>query len=108
MQGGSYHGYAITDFYKIDPRFGSNGEFRDLVRTHTSKRHEKWLWTWFFNHCGSNHWWMKDLPSKDWVNNGGVYMPTNHATVSVMDVHASPSERNTFFARLVQPGYART
>ena len=95
MQGGSYHGYAITDFYKIDPRFGSNGEFRDLVRT-THQKGMKMVMDMVFNHCGSNHWWMKDPPSKDWINNGGVYMPTNHATVSVMDVHASPSERNTF------------
>lgn len=95
MPGGSYHGYAITDFYKIDPRFGSDEAFRDL----TKEAHNmglKMVMDMVFNHCGSSHWWMKDLPSKDWINNDGQFMPTNHATVSVMDIHASPSERKTF------------
>ena len=95
MPGGSYHGYSITDYYKIDPRFGTNEEFKDL----TKSAHEKGLkivMDMVLNHCGSAHWWMKDLPSKDWINNDGVYKQTNHATVSVMDVHASPTERNAF------------
>jgi glycosidase len=95
MPGGSYHGYSITDYYKIDPRFGTNEEFRVL----TKSAHEKGLkivMDMVLNHCGSSHWWMKDLPSKDWINNDGVYMQTNHATVSVMDIHASPSEKKTF------------
>ena len=95
MRGGSYHGYAITDFYKVDSRFGSNEEFRELTKT-THAKGMKMVMDMVFNHCGSNHWWMKDPPSKDWINNGGVYMQTNHATVSVMDIHASPTERNTF------------
>ncbi len=95
MKGGSYHGYAITDFYKIDPRFGSNEEFRLLTQA-THAQGMKMVMDMVFNHCGSSHWWMNDLPSKDWINNNGQYMPTNHATVSVMDIHASPSERNTF------------
>lgn len=49
-----------------------------------------------FNHCGSSHWWMNDLPSKDWINNDGVFLQTNHATVTAMDVHASSTEKNTF------------
>jgi glycosidase len=95
MRGGSYHGYAITDFYKMDPRFGTNEEFRSLVK----KAHDKGMkmvMDVVFNHCGSSHWWMNDLPSKDWINNDGVYLQTNHATVTVMDIHASESEKNTF------------
>jgi glycosidase len=95
MPGGSYHGYAITDFYKIDPRFGSNEEFRSLTKA-THDKGMKMVMDMVSNHCGSSHWWMKDLPTKDWINNNGVYMQTNHATVSVMDVHASETERNTF------------
>lgn len=95
MRGGSYHGYSITDFYKIDPRFGSNEEFRDLTRA-IHQKGMKMVMDMVLNHCGSQHWWMNDLPSKDWINNNDVYMPTNHATVSVMDVHASPTERKTF------------
>jgi glycosidase len=95
MKGGSYHGYSITDFYKVDPRFGSNEEFRDLTKV-THDKGMKMVMDMVLNHCGSSHWWMNDLPSKDWINNNGVYMATNHATVSVMDVHASQTERNTF------------
>lgn len=95
MRGGSYHGYSITDFYNIDPRFGSNEEFRSLVQT-THKKGMKMVMDMVFNHCGSSHWWMSDPPSKDWINNGGKYMQTNHATVTAMDIHASKTEKETF------------
>jgi glycosidase len=95
MPGGSYHGYSITDFYKVDPRFGTNNEFRELTKAIHAKG-MKMVMDMVFNHCGSSHWWIKDPPSKDWINNNGIYTRTNHATVSVMDVHASPSERNAF------------
>lgn len=95
MRGGSYHGYAITDFYKVDQRFGSNEEFRELTKT-AHQKGLKMVMDMVFNHCGSSHWWMADLPGKDWINNKGVFLQTNHATVSVMDVHASPTERSTF------------
>jgi glycosidase len=95
MRGGSYHGYAITDFYKMDPRFGTNEEFRSLVnRTHSKGM--KMVMDMVFNHCGSSHWWMNDLPSKDWINNEGVFLQTNHATVTVMDIHAAATEKKTF------------
>jgi neopullulanase len=95
MRGGSYHGYSITDFYKVDPRLGSNEEFRNLTKAIHAKG-MKMVMDMVFNHCGSSHWWIKDPPAKDWINNNGVYKQTNHATVSVMDIHASPSERNAF------------
>jgi glycosidase len=95
MRGGSYHGYAITDFYAIDRRFGTNEEFKALVKE-THAKGMKMVMDMVFNHCGSSHWWMADLPSKDWINNDGVFLQTNHATVTVMDVHASPTEKNTF------------
>ncbi|MFC4212376.1 glycoside hydrolase family 13 protein [Pedobacter lithocola] len=95
MRGGSYHGYAITDFYQSDPRFGSNLEFKELTEA-THNKGMKMVMDMVLNHCGSSHWWMKDLPSKDWINNDGVFLQTNHATVSVMDIHAAPTERNTF------------
>jgi len=95
MRGGSYHGYAITDYYKMDPRFGTNEQFRDLVKE-THQKGMKMVMDMVFNHCGSSHWWIKDPPAKDWINNGGKFLQTNHATVSVMDIHASKTERETF------------
>lgn len=94
-RGGSYHGYAITDFYQSDARFGSNQEFKTLVKEGHDKG-LKMVMDMVFNHCGSTHWWMKDLPSKDWINNDGVFLQTNHATVTVMDVHASATEKRNF------------
>ena len=64
MPGGSYHGYAITDFYQVDPRFGTNEEYCELI----DKAHEKGMkvvMDMIFNHCGSSHWWLKDFPSSD-------------------------------------------
>ena len=65
--GGSYHGYATTDYYRVDPRFGTNDEYRWL----TDEAHAKGLkivMDMIFNHCGFEHPWIKDMPSKDWLN----------------------------------------
>jgi glycosidase len=95
MKGGSYHGYAITDFYKIDPRFGSNDDFRSLIAI-IHQKGMKMVMDMVFNHCGSSHWWMADPPSADWINDGGKYLQTNGATYTAMDIHASPSEKRIF------------
>ncbi len=63
----TYHGYATTDYYKVDPRFGTNEEYRRL----TDEAHQKGLkivMDMIFNHCGFDHPWLKDLPSTDWLN----------------------------------------
>ena len=60
----TYHGYAITDFYQVDPRFGSNESFRQLV-TAARQRGVGMIMDMVLNHCGSQHWWMQDLPSRD-------------------------------------------
>ena len=65
--GGSYHGYATTDYYRVDPRFGTNDEYRRL----TDEVHAKGLkivMDMIFNHCGFEHPWINDMPSKDWLN----------------------------------------
>ncbi len=68
MTGGSYHGYATTDYYKVDPRFGSNEEYKQLIeKSHT--RGIKIVMDMIFNHCGVEHIWIKDMPCKDWFNN---------------------------------------
>lgn len=64
----TYHGYATTNYYKIDPRFGSNEEYRQLI----DEAHAvglKVVMDMIFNHCGYEHPWISDLPSKDWLNN---------------------------------------
>ena len=61
------HGYAISDFYLIDPRLGSNAEYCELVDA-VHARGMKVVMDMIFNHCGSSHWWMEDIPDKDWFN----------------------------------------
>lgn len=92
MEKGSYHGYAITDYYQIDRRFGSNEDFRELV----NKAHEKGLkvvMDMIFNHCGSENYLFKDKPSKEWFNFHSNYVQTSFKTASVMDIHASEYEK---------------
>lgn len=67
MEGGSYHGYATTDYYKVDPRFGTNEEYRTLI-SNAHNRDIKVVMDMIFNHCGVEHPWIKDMPSKDWFN----------------------------------------
>lgn len=67
MPGGSYHGYATTDYYRVDPRFGTNEEYRQLVEE-CHKRGIKVVMDMIFNHCGIDHPWIADMPSADWLN----------------------------------------
>lgn len=91
----SYHGYATTDFYKVDPRFGTNEEYR-LLGMMMKERGIKLIMDMIANHCGSEHWWMKDLPSGDWINYGGKYVSTNHRRSTVQDPHVSRSDKKLF------------
>lgn len=92
MKEGSYHGYAITDYYQIDRRFGSNEEFLQLVK----EAHDKGLkvvMDMIFNHCGSENYLFKDRPQDDWFNFRSNYVQTSFKTASVMDIHASDYEK---------------
>ncbi len=92
MSDGSYHGYAITDYYRVDRRIGSNEEFCQLVdKAHS--RGMKVIMDMIFNHCGSNNYLFKDMPSKDWFNYRANYVQTSYKTASVQDTHAADYER---------------
>jgi hypothetical protein len=73
----SYHGYSITDFYNIDARMGTNQQYKELSEK-AARLGIKIVMDMVFNHCGSEHWWMKDLPSKDWINYSDNIRYTNH------------------------------
>jgi neopullulanase len=91
--GYSYHGYAITDFYKIDPRFGSNDDYRKLAQQcHSAGL--KLIMDVVLNHCGLGHWWMSDLPASDWVHTFPVFTRSNYRLTTVADMHASQFDRN--------------
>lgn len=93
--GYSYHGYAITDLYRIDPRFGSNEDYRAWSKE-AQARGMGLVMDVVLNHIGSEHWWMKDLPSRDWINHGGKFAPTNHRRTAIQDPHAAPADRAGF------------
>lgn len=90
---GSYHGYACSDYYRVDPRFGTNGLYREFV----DKAHAlglKVVMDIVTNHCGAAHWWMKDLPFKDWIHRFPEYTGTSNCFSVNMDPNASEYDLN--------------
>lgn len=98
----SYHGYAITDFYNVDARLGSNQLYIDLIAQAQSKG-IKVIKDMIFNHCGSKHWWMDDLPSPDWVNQWPEFTRSNYRSPTIFDPYASELDR-----RLMNDGWFDT
>ncbi len=84
----SYHGYAITDFYRVDPRLGTNEQYANLSNELNS-RGIKLIMDMVFNHCGSEHWWMKDLPDSTWINDYPNFFLTSHIHIANEDPYAS-------------------
>ena len=93
MKEGSYHGYAITDYYQVDRRFGTNEQFCDLVKEAHAKG-LKVVMDMIFNHCGSENYLFKDMPSKDWFNFKGNYVQTSFKTGTQSDPYASYYEKD--------------
>ncbi|WP_343221749.1 glycoside hydrolase family 13 protein [Pseudoalteromonas sp. MMG022] len=91
----SYHGYALTDFYKIDPRMGSNEQYRILTQAAAS-RGIGVIMDMVLNHSGLNHWWVKDKPTADWLNFAGEFSGTSHARQTIQDPHASEFDKKQF------------
>lgn len=99
----SYHGYAATDFYQVDPRFGTNADFRAYV-TEARAQGVGIIQDIVLNHIGIGHWWMADLPAPDWVNAWPQYTETHHARMTLQDPYASPSDRKRFTDGWFVPG----
>lgn len=105
MPSGSYHGYAMTDYYRVDPRFGTLEEYIKLSKE-LKTRDMKLIMDQVANHCGLEHWWMKDLPFKDWVNLQDHYLKnkdnwnrettimSNHRRTTNQDSYASIKDYN--------------
>ena len=87
----TYHGYATTNYYQVDPRFGTNEEYRRLC-DEAHSRGLKVVMDMIFNHCGDYHPWLKDMPSHDWFNQPDYknnYLQTSYKLTPVMDPYAS-------------------
>ncbi|NNF19234.1 MAG: glycoside hydrolase family 13 protein [Flavobacteriaceae bacterium] len=97
MPHASYHGYAMTDFYRVDPRFGTMQEYKELAEK-SSERGIKLIMDQVANHIGVEHWWMKDLPFKDWIHyqegyeNGEKIPVTNHRRTVNQDPYAAKAD----------------
>ncbi|MEM9929307.1 MAG: glycoside hydrolase family 13 protein [Bacteroidota bacterium] len=91
MPNWSYHGYAITDYYAVDPRFGTLADYRQLANE-ARKRGIKLIMDQVVNHCGSGHWWMDDLPFTDWLNFQDDPQMTNHRRTTHQDPYASKED----------------
>ena len=87
-----YHGYATTDYYKVDPRFGSNEEYCALIRA-CHERGLKVVMDMIFNHCGSSHPWQQDTPSSDWFNHPGYGLQTSYKLTPVLDPYAAEVDK---------------
>lgn len=92
----SYHGYAQTDLYKIDARYGTNEEYRTLSRE-LNKRNMKLVMDYVTNHWGTSHWMIKDLPTKDWIHWFGDgdegFKRSNYKTTTQFDTNASDIDK---------------
>src|SRR5574344_1522073 len=99
----TYHGYATTDYYHVDPRFGTNGEYENLIKE-AHQHGLKVVMDMIFNHCGYEHVWVKDMPSKNWFNTpewlndsskvNEKFMQTSYKLTPVLDPYASKIDRH--------------
>ena len=102
----TYHGYATTNYYRVDPRFGTNDDYRRLVDEAHSKG-LKVVMDMIFNHCGFEHPWVADMPSNDWFNThewlkesngtsdtrGTNFLRTSYKLAPVLDPYASKVDK---------------
>ena len=91
----SYHGYSTTDFYKVDSRFGTNADYQRLC-SEAKRRGIKMVMDMIFNHIGLNHWWMKDMPMKDWINGYPNFQLTNNKKATIQDPYAATIDSKEF------------
>jgi glycosidase len=91
---GAYHGYAATDMYAVDRRFGTNEEFLVLV-DEAHDRGIKVIMDMIHNHVGDHHWWMDDPPTSDWIHDFDTYGQTNYRGAVATDPYASEHDHET-------------
>ncbi|WP_231595888.1 glycoside hydrolase family 13 protein [Sphingobacterium endophyticum] len=89
----SYHGYANTESYYVDPRFGGNEAYRKLIEE-CHKRGIKMIQDLVHNHFGTEHFTVKDMPMKDWVHQWDSFTKTNYREQVHMDPYASKADKD--------------
>ena len=91
----SYHGYGATDFYRVDARYGSNEQYRELVQTAKAMGIGT-IMDMIVNHSGETHWWMDDLPTPDWINMAENPQVTSHQRYVNQDPHVSEADKRAY------------
>ena len=89
----SYHGYAFTDHYRVDPRLGDN----ELYKTYIKEAHAhglKVVQDMVYNHVGSEHWFIRDLPMRSWIHQFDTFTQTNYRATALIDPYASDFDKN--------------
>ena len=99
----SYHGYAATDLYRVDPRFGTNEQYRQLTAD-MRERGIGMVMDQILNHIGRSHWWMDDLPTEDWLNFPDADVFTQHRRTVNMDPNASGFDKQEHLGGWFSPG----
>ncbi len=99
MPATTYHGYAITDYYQIDPRYGTNDDYRRFVEAAHAKG-IKVVQDMVFNHCGSENFLFRDRPDSTWFNYNSHYVQTSYKILATGDPHGAPAD-----ARNAQDGW---
>lgn len=92
----SYHGYSITNYYQVDPRLGGNAAYAKFAEL-CHQKDIALIKDMIFNHLGSNHWMMKDLPFTDWIHQWNQFTRTNYRAMTVMNPYASEYDKRQFF-----------
>ena len=96
-EGGSmrsaYHGYGFTDHYNVDKRLGGNETYLKMIEAAHAKG-LKIVQDAVYNHVGINHWFLKDMPAKDWLNQWDNYTNTSYKDQPIFDIHGSAHDKN--------------
>ncbi|WP_086592400.1 glycoside hydrolase family 13 protein [Hymenobacter crusticola] len=95
MPKASYHGYAVTDYYAVDPRYGSNEEYAQFVQ----KAHQqglKVIHDVVLNHMGSYNYLFLDQPAKDWLNQWPAFTRSNYNSQALNDPYGSQRDRDLY------------
>lgn len=91
----SYHGYSITNHYKVDPRFGTLDDYK-MLSAKAKEKGIKLIFDEVLNHTGTGYWWMNDLPFKTWLNHPDTLILSNHRRTVNQDPYASEFDKDHF------------
>lgn len=90
----SYHGYAATDHFKVDPRLGGTKGYMSFVRA-CHDRGLKVVMDVIHNHTGDQHWFIQDQPASNWIHKHEEFTRTHYRAPTIFDPYASETDKRT-------------